>query len=1023
MAAWNRPLLLTALFLLIPPAAVAAGFALMYDAALDETRARLRDTAASQAALIEGMARSEHIRRQSGGIERLQAAVLGRITEALERFEGPLDAVRFTLARRQGDHLVFTFRQGAADPFSFVPVPLDSPLAAPMKQAVNGGSGTVTGPDYAGREVMAAYHHLERLDMGLVAKIDAQQLRAPFLHTGLVAGTLGAGLGLLGAGLYLGSTRPLRRRLQEKEAAMERTLANLPGVLYRSVNRPGWPILYISEGCTELTGYPPERLTVGDPGFADLIHPDDAEAVWNTVQQALAAGERFQVTYRLRHADGSLRWCWEQGGAVAGEGEGAELEGYIADVTAAHEARRTQQRLSEILEASLLFVGMADPDGRSLYVNQAGRAMMGIGREADISHLRIDDFHPAWVCRKCRAEIFPYIEQQGPWHGELALLSRGGAEIPVSAVLLAHRDPAGAVEYYSIVAADISDQKAAERAAERERDFSRALLAHLPGPFYLVDSHFRLEHWNERLEGLTGFAPEELAGKPMTEFFRAEDQAYVRERMTRVLRSGHATGEADLLTREGTTVPHAFEGGIIELEGERHLLGFATDITERREQEAEIRRLAYRDPVTGLPNRTNLHELLRGEISRAQRHGLVGAVAYMDMDNFKMINDSLGHPAGDRLLAAFGEALGGVLREEDILARVGGDEFALVLPELADNQVDAAVAAQHALDRALEVLAYPLVAGEQRFLVNVSAGVTLFPTADADPDSLLQQADTAMYEAKHAGKGSIRFFQPAMLAQVRSRLALEQELTVALEDGQLSMHYQPILTADGRRVRSLEALMRWHHPERGWVSPADFIPVAEHSGLIHRLGEWALETALAQLSEWRAAGLEVPVAVNVSPQQMVASDFVGQVIATLARHRTEGAGLILEITEQALLTNPHMVAGRMRELRSHGVHFSVDDFGTGYSSLVHLKQLPLDSVKVDKSFVHDLCESPESQAITETILAMAGRLELTTVAEGVETEAQAGLLAEWGIHALQGFLYARPMPAEDVTAFLRDSAG
>jgi diguanylate cyclase (GGDEF)-like protein/PAS domain S-box-containing protein len=1022
MRSLSRPLLLTLLFLLIPPAAVAIGFALMYAVALSEMKDRLADTVVSQAALIQGLTRSEQMNGETGPA-RLQAAVLDRIAESLTGFEGPRHGLTFTLGRQRADRLVFAFRQDAEAPRALFPVPMNGRLAAPMRHAVAGGSGTLTGPDYAGREVVAAYRHLDRLDLGLVAKVDVAEVRGPFLTTGAWAMAAAALLGLTGAGLYLGYVGPLIRRLREKEAERGRILSNLPGMIYRCRNRPDWPMDFISEGALALTGYPAERIQANDPAWGELLHPDDAERAWQTVQNAIAEGRKFQLTYRIRHADGSIRWLWEQGGPVAGDAPETELEGYISDVTAAEEHRRTQQRLSAILDASVLFVGMADPDGHSLYVNPAGRAMMGIPPDEDISPLPIAHYHPQWAYELLRDEALPHAASEGPWHGELELLTRSGEIIPVSAVLLAHKDPDGRIEYYSFVGVDVSDLKQAERERKRERDFSRALVAHLPGPFYLFDADLRLKHWNARLEEVTGYRAAELRDKSLLDFFREADRIQIRERVAQVFNAGHAIAEADVITKDGEAVPHAFEGGLLEIDGKPHIVGFATDISERRRQEAEIRRLAYRDPTTGLPNRTNLLELLQAEISRGQRHGELGALVYVDMDDFKVINDSLGHPAGDRVLAAFGERLRGVLREEDILARVGGDEFALVLPQLADDETGAALGAQHVLERIYAALREPLAAGDHQFVVGISAGVALFPRPEADPDNLLQQADTAMYEAKHQGKGSLRHFQATMLETVRSRLTLEQELRQALEAGQLELHYQPILAADRHRVASLEALMRWPHPERGWVSPGEFIPVAEQTGLIHHLGEWALDSALAQLRRWQDAGLEAPVGVNISPQQLVNQAFTDQVIAALQRHGAGGGGLVLEITEQALLENPELVAGRMRELRTHGVHFSIDDFGTGYSSLVYLKQLPLDSLKVDKSFVQDLCVSPQSQAITETILAMAAQLELATVAEGVESEDQAEHLLSWGIQALQGFLYARPMPAADATAFLRERAG
>jgi len=851
--------------------------------------------------------------------------------------------------------------------------------------------------------------------------VELAGVQGPILHMG--AGALGAGLGLLAVALYVGWSWRLARRVQAQEAERGRVLSNLPGMLYRARNRPDWPMDFLSEGALDVTGYTADQLMAGHPPWGDLIHPDDADMAWTAVQAAIARGEKFQVTYRLRHADGSLRWLWEQGGAVGTAAGETVLEGYITDVTAAEDSRRRQERLSAIVEASLLFVGLADPAGRSLYVNRAGRAMMGFDDDEDPAQYVVRDYHPDWAYRRIRDEAMPHAAEHGPWHGEVALRPRDGGDIPLSAVLLAHRDGQGRLEYYSIVGTDISELKRAEEARKRERDFSRALLTHLPGLFYLVDTDLNLVHWNDGVETITGYRSDELAGRPALAFFGPEDAEHVRERLTQAFQTGHATAEAVIRTRSGHGIPFAFEGQRIDLEGQPYVIGFASDITLRRQQESEIRRLAYGDPLTGLPNRTNLQHQLLAEISRAHRHGGIGAVVYMDLDDFKAVNDSLGHPAGDQLLIAFGQALAATLREEDILARVGGDEFVLVLPELAEDTANAAVHARQAVARIYAALEAPMTVCERNFLVSVSSGIALFPEPEADVDNLLQQADTAMYEAKNSGKGEVRFFDPAMLEAVRSRLDLEQELHRALDEGHLVLHYQPIMAADGVGVTALEALVRWEHPERGTISPAAFIPLAEQTGLIHRLGEWVVATALHQARAWRETGCTVPLSVNVSPQQLLHARLVDSIGAALREQAIDGTALTLEITEQALLENPDTVAERMGELGRLGVRFSIDDFGTGYSSLVSLKQLPLNALKVDKSFVQDLLESPQSRTITETILAMADQLELATVAEGVETADQARLLTEWGIQSLQGFLYARPMPADEASAFLRRCAG
>jgi diguanylate cyclase (GGDEF)-like protein/PAS domain S-box-containing protein len=510
------------------------------------------------------------------------------------------------------------------------------------------------------------------------------------------------------------------------------------------------------------------------------------------------------------------------------------------------------------------------------------------------------------------------------------------------------------------------------------------------------------------------------AGGRIADFHAAESLARVwHEALPTAREHGVWRGETEILNTGGEAVPfsqtiiaHRDHNGTLT-----HYSTIARDISHQRRAEAEIRRLAYRDAVTGLANRASLLERLDQEISRAQRQGAFGALLYLDLDEFKAINDSLGHPAGDALLQALGDRLQEVLRREDIVARVGGDEFVALISDLGPDAESAAVQAEQAAEKLLGALGQPFVLDDHRLFVTASLGLTLFPEAGADRDTLLQQADAAMYSAKGEGPGNLRFFHQEMLTAVRRRLDLEQDLRAALERGELALHYQPLISLADASVIGLEALLRWHHPLRGAISPAEFIPVAEQSGLILEVGDWVIDEALDQLRRWQAEGRypgPLGLGINISPRQFAHPDFVDRVAGALKRAQVPGDWIKLEITEHLLIQHMTTAVERMEALRELGLSFAVDDFGTGYSSLAYLHRLPVTTLKIDRSLVGEVTESNNSAVIVEAVLAMADRLELAAVAEGVETGEQAAFLAARGCTTGQGFLWDWARPADQV---------
>ena len=444
----------------------------------------------------------------------------------------------------------------------------------------------------------------------------------------------------------------------------------------------------------------------------------------------------------------------------------------------------------------------------------------------------------------------------------------------------------------------------------------------------------------------------------------------------------------------------------------------SVEVEERREAEQRVEFLAYHDVLTRLPNRELARDRLHQAIADAHRHQTLVALVFLDLDHFKNINDSLGHAVGDRLLQWVAGCLRANVREADTVSRQGGDEFLLILKDLPD--VDAVVPI---VSKLLEELSKPVVIDGRELSTAASMGIAMSPNDGEDFETLSQRADTAMYRAKEEGRNTYRFFDNRMNQESIERLTMRQELRRALEQKQFELHYQPQVDLKTRRVVGLEALIRWRHPEQGLIPPGRFIPVAEDSGLIVPIGDWVIEEAARQTMAWKQAGIEpVTVAVNLSALQFRRGNLEAVVAQALAVSGMPASLLELELTESVLISDSDSVEARLRGLKQMGVTVSIDDFGTGYSSLSYLRRFSVDKLKIDQSFVRDLDRSPDDVGIVRAIIQMGASLGLKTIAEGVETEPMAQLLADLGCEEAQGYGFARPMPPDDAAAWLRAHA-
>ncbi len=451
---------------------------------------------------------------------------------------------------------------------------------------------------------------------------------------------------------------------------------------------------------------------------------------------------------------------------------------------------------------------------------------------------------------------------------------------------------------------------------------------------------------------------------------------------------------------------------------ERHQQELDHELTVRRRAEEQLHRLANFDAVTSLPNRHYFNQYLRNAVARTYRGQHSIGLMFVDVDHFKVINDTLGHDAGDRMLEEVARRLTATLRPSDAVCRFGGDEYAIVF-DATPNRDDA----RQIAERVIDAIRAPILVDDREIYLTASAGIALCPENANETQSLLRQADTAMYHAKEAGRNTYRFFTDDMRLRAQKRLSIEQSLRRAIERDELVLLYQPLVSPADARIQSFEALLRWRHPELGIVMPDEFIPIAEETGLIVPIGEWVLHKACEQAREWRAAGRPLGVAVNVSGRQLREGDLLGSVRDAMARNGIGPGQLTLEITELALVDGSHATRDKLHRIDELGVHLAIDDFGSGYSSMSYLRRFPVRSLKIDRSLVHGVPGDRDGEAIVEAIVAMCRSLSLGIVAEGVETSAQASYLSRYKPITAQGFYFGRPLPADEVSALLRSAQG
>lgn len=751
-----------------------------------------------------------------------------------------------------------------------------------------------------------------------------------------------------------------------------------------------------------------------------FYHPEDRPLVEEALLAAVRDGAPYELTARLRTAKGRQIWIKTTGEPIrAGDDDGRVepgaligLHGSIQDITQRVLAERSQHaseaRFRSVFDAAPLGVAVADRERRFLLVNSALERFLGYPAR-DL----LGDKISALVHPEDRA--IDASQYQDLVAGRITSFTRDkrfirqDGTVVWGRVTIAMIDDEESQLHTIGLFADINEELAAE---ERELR-ARVVFENTSEGIIVTDADQRILAVNRAFQEITGYSEQAALGNtPRLLQSGRHDETFYRTMWTSLNETGHWRGEMWNRRKDGEIYPQLTTISAVHDQADRltHYVGVFGDITQIKRSEEKLYRLAHHDVLTGLPNRVLLRARMEQALQRAERSGSKVGVLFLDLDLFKNVNDTLGHTVGDALLVQVAKSMAGKVREADTIARLGGDEFSVIMEEL-DDPSDPGLLAQ----RLLEGFVAPFDVNGHELYITASIGISLFPDDGRDMDTLVSNADLAMYQAKEGGRNCYRFFEPYMTATAMERLQLETALRGALARGELSLTYQPQVRLSDQCMHGAEVLLRWTHPELGRVSPARFIPIAEDLGLIAEIGGWVMLQACRQLGEWDARGFLVPrLAVNLSMAQLERSDLVDEVRAALASTGIEGERLELEVTESMLMRHTDRVIANLQALKEMGIAIAVDDFGTGYSSMGYLKQLPICRLKIDKSFIDGLPSDADDNAIARSIVALARGLGLEVIAEGVETQEQVEWLRQAGCYEAQGYHFGRPISADEL---------
>ena len=813
-----------------------------------------------------------------------------------------------------------------------------------------------------------------------------------------------------------GAIRQLFEDIGQREERFRTIVTQVPGAVFRY--RPDGPIDFISDAIEEIAGYTAGQLMRGTThAWVDLICPEDRRMHRRAVKQAVGEMQPYALEYRIIDAAGTERWVAENGQPQAGPHGLVWVDGIIADISQRkHHEMRIEALLTEqsaILD-NVMFGVMFVRNRRIVSVNRRCEELFGYGHGGMTGSSTAIVFPSRYDYEEAGERQYPALGAGGDFSEERHYRRRDGSLFwaLVSGCAL---DPLRPGEGSIWVYADIT----ARKEAEEKLRLSATVLEHIADAVMVVDIEGVIVAVNPAFTQITGYTEAEAVGQHSS-LTRSErhDELFYQTMWDELIASGFWRGEIWRRRKNGEiylewlTISAVRDTRALTT----HYVGVCSDITVIKQAQEKLDHLAHHDPLTALPNRLLFHDRLQHALQRAAREGEQLAILFIDLDRFKNVNDTLGHHIGDELLQQVAAQLSARLRDGDTLARLGGDEF-IVLLEKVDGQYGATQVAE----KLVSMFEQPfLVAGHELF-VTCSVGVSLFPDDAQDLNMLIRNADVAMYQAKARGRNGYRFYAPSMTGEGIERLRLETYLRRSIEKHEIFLNYQPQVEIDTGRLVGVEALVRWNHPELGLIPPARFIPLAEDSGFINQLGKWVLDEACRQMMRWQEQGLRVPkIAVNLSVKQFERGSMAGMVADILRETGLAPQRLQLEVTESVIM-NTGDALGFINDLHAIGVGLAIDDFGTGYSSLAYLKQLPVQTLKIDRSFIKDLSTDANDEAIAIAIIQLGKSMHLSVIAEGVETQEQAAFLLRHGCKLAQGYFYSKPVLAQDMLERWRDN--
>jgi diguanylate cyclase (GGDEF)-like protein/PAS domain S-box-containing protein len=773
-----------------------------------------------------------------------------------------------------------------------------------------------------------------------------------------------------------------------------------------------------SEQTYRITGQDPRSFVLTRASWLELVHPDDRPRLLATSEDAVAGRRPYTIDHRIQLPDGSLRYVHERAEVVRdASGRPVRLLGTMHDITERKQAeealRRSERRFRHLVESTDVIPWSADPDTlRFTYVGPQAVKLLGYAQQQWYKDgFWLERMHPddrGWVLRKARSAL----EQGRDTELEYRMLTADGRTVWLRDSFGVVQDDGGQASLQGFLF-DITTRKRAEEqlrlAGEVFQSSGEAIV--------ITDGDMRILSVNPAFTTVTGYTAEEAVGQTPYGLSRGiRSQERDREIWACVWQEGYWQGEVWDRRRNGDVYPKWLTVSVVRDPAGRpvNYIEIFSDISERKEREERVRHLAHHDFLTDLPNRVLLNDRITQAISLAERNRTQVAVMFLDLDRFKNVNDSLGHTVGDKLLQEVARRLRGSMRASDTVSRQGGDEFVILIPDMADA-ADVARAAQKVLD----AVSHPYSIDGHELVTTPSIGISVYPNDGREVETLLKNADAAMYHAKESGRNNYQFFTQDMNTRALERLSLERSLRRAIDRGELRLHYQPQYDVRTRHIVGVEALIRWEHPDLGLIPPGRFMLFAEDTGLILPMGEWVLREACRQNREWQTQGLPpVRVAVNISALQFRNTRFTHTVETALKEADLESRWLVLEVTESVIMQDAERVTDSLNQLKSLGLELAIDDFGTGYSSLSYLKRFPIDRLKIDQSFVRDITSDKDDAAITSAIIGLTRNLGLRTIAEGVETREQLEFLQLHGCDEAQGFLFSRPLTPDECTALL-----